>query len=121
MPRPTITSRIPDSFTVGQRVSFTRTFTDGDMALFIGATWDINPYHTDDTFAAKTRFKRRIVPGLLPASMATHLGGLWGFLATEMNLEFVAPVYVGDTVTLEIEITAVEEPRSWYAQPLPLR
>lgn len=112
MPRPTIISRIPDSFTVGQRVSFTRTFTEGDMALFIGATWDINPYHTDDTFAATTRFKRRILPGLLPASMATHLGGLWGFLATEMTMEFVAPVYVGDTVTLEVEITAVEEPRA---------
>ncbi|HEY4312996.1 MAG TPA: MaoC family dehydratase [Pirellulales bacterium] len=111
MTQPRIRSRIPEKFAVGERVSFTRTFSDGDMSLFIGATWDINPYHTDDTFTATTRFKRRILPGLLPASMATHLGGLWGFLATEMNLEFVAPVYIGDTVTIEVEITAVEEPR----------
>ncbi|MES1213157.1 MAG: MaoC family dehydratase [Singulisphaera sp.] len=110
MPRPPISTRIPDKFEIGKRASFTRTFSEGDMTLFIGATWDINPYHTDDTFAAETRFKRRILPGLLPASMATHLGGLWGFLATEMNLEFVAPVYVGDTVTIEVEITAIEPP-----------
>jgi 3-hydroxybutyryl-CoA dehydratase len=111
MPRPKISTRIPQSFDVGERVSFARTFSEGDMTLFIGSTWDVNPYHTDEGFAAQTRFGRRILPGLLPASMATHLGGLWGFLATEMNLEFVGPVYVGDTVTIECEIVAVEEPR----------
>jgi 3-hydroxybutyryl-CoA dehydratase len=111
MTRPRITSRIPQRFAVGERVSFTRTFTDGDMALFIGATWDVNPYHTDERFAAQTRFGRRILPGLLPASMATHLGGLWGFLATAMNLEFLAPVYVGDSVTLEVEIVGIEDSR----------
>ncbi len=111
MPRPRISSRIPSKFAVGERVTFTRTFSEGDMSLFIGATWDINPYHTDDNFASQTKFGRRILPGLLPASMATHLGGLWGFLATEMQMEFVGPVYIGDTVTLEVEIVAVEEPK----------
>ncbi len=56
MARPRIRSRIPEKFAVGERVSFTRTFSEGDMSLFIGATWDLNPYHTDDTFAAETRF-----------------------------------------------------------------
>jgi 3-hydroxybutyryl-CoA dehydratase len=111
MSRPRISSKIPASFEVGGRVTFTRTFTEGDMSLFIGSTWDVNPYHTDDRFAAQTRFGRRILPGLLPASMATHLGGLWGFLATEMHLEFLAPVYVGDTITLEVEIVAIEGTR----------
>ena len=111
MPRPRVNSRFPRRFAVGERVVFMRTFTDGDMAMFIGSTWDVNPYHTDERFAAETRFGRRILPGLLPASMATHLGGLWGFLATEINIEFLAPVYVGDTVTLEVEIVAVEEAR----------
>jgi acyl dehydratase len=31
--------------------------------------------------------------------MATHIGGLVGFLATEMRFEFLDPVYVGDTIT----------------------
>ena len=108
MPRPRVARRIPSSFEVGQRASFTRTFSAGDVSLFIGATWDVNPYHTDETFAAGTRFGRQIVPGLLPASMATHLGGLWGFLAAEMTMEFLAPVYVGDTVTIDAEIIEVE-------------
>jgi 3-hydroxybutyryl-CoA dehydratase len=111
MTAPRIKSRIPQRFAVGERAGFTRTFTEGDMALFIGSTWDVNPYHTDEQFSADARFGRRIVPGMLPASMATHLGGLWGFLATEMNLEFLAPVYVGDTITLAVELVAIEGPR----------
>ena len=66
------------------------------------------------------RFGRRIVPGLLPASMATHLGGLWGFLATEMHLEFLAPVYVGDTITLDVEIVAVEGAKQKVKRSQPL-
>jgi hypothetical protein len=64
----------------------------------------VNPYHTDEVFASATPFKRRIVPGLLTASLLSHLGGLWAFLATEMQFEFLAPVYVGDTITAEAEI-----------------
>jgi acyl dehydratase len=81
------------------------------VSLFIGATWDVNPYHTDETFARETRFGRRIVPGLLTASLLTHLGGLWNFLATEMHFEFVAPVYPGDTVTALVEVAETHEER----------
>jgi 3-hydroxybutyryl-CoA dehydratase len=95
----------------GQKATFTRTLTEADVALFIGVTWDVNPYHTDDAYAGASRFGRRIVPGLLTASLLTHLGGLWAFLATEMRFEFIGPVYVGETVTAEAEITAVDETR----------
>jgi 3-hydroxybutyryl-CoA dehydratase len=97
---------------VGEKGQFTRTLTDGEVALFIGATWDVNPLHTDDSFAAQTRFGRRIVPGLLTASLFTHMGGLWNFLATEMGFEFLGPVYVGDTVTAVIEITELSD-KGW--------
>ena len=105
--------RIPDANVIGARVAFTRTFTEADVALFIGITWDVNPYHTDDTFVSKTRFKKRIVPGLLTASLLTHLGGLWAFLATDMHFEYLAPVYVGDSITAEAEIVAVDDARGW--------
>lgn len=94
---------------VGEKGTFTRTLTEGDTSLFIGATWDVNPFHTDEQFAQQTRFGRRIVPGLLTASLLTHVGGLWNFLATEMQLEFLAPVYIGDTVTAVAEIADVNE------------
>ena len=103
---PILPKRILEAPEVGAKASFTRTLTEGDVSLFIGATWDVNPLHTSDAYASATPFKRRIVPGLLTASLATHLGGLWAFLAREMHFEFLAPVYIGDTISAEAEITA---------------
>ena len=95
----------------GARGSFSRTITEADVALFIGVTWDVNPYHTDERFAQATPFNGRIVPGLLTASLLTHIGGLWAFLATNMRLDFLAGVYVGDTITAEMEVVEVEPRR----------
>jgi 3-hydroxybutyryl-CoA dehydratase len=112
MPTPILPHRIPAAVRVGERVAFSRTLTEADAALFIGITWDVNPYHIDDHYAAQTRFGRRIVPGLLTASLLTHFGGLWAFLATEMSFEFLGPVYIGDTVTAEMEIAEVSD-KGW--------
>ena len=98
-----------DALEVGRAFSYRRTFTDGDVALFCGVTGDFNPYHQDATFAAESFFGRRIVPGLLTASMLTHIGGMIGFLATEMHFEYVAPVYIGDTVTCTVTFVAKDE------------
>ncbi len=112
MPTPILPHRTLRAAQLGAKAAFTRTLTEADAALFIGVTWDVNPYHTDDSYVAQTQFGRRIVPGLLTASLLTHLGGLWAFLATEMSFEFVGPVYIGDTVTAEAEIVEVSE-RGW--------
>jgi acyl dehydratase len=89
---------------VGQRYAWSRTLTDGDVALFVGVTGDFNPFHVDDKFAAQTKFGRRIVPGLLTASLATHIGGMLAFLASEMHFRYHQPVFIGETVTCEVEI-----------------
>lgn len=113
MDTPRLPRRIPEAPTLGAKAAFTRTLTEADAALFIGVTWDVNPLHTDDAYVAATPLKRRIVPGLLTASLLTHLGGLWAFLATEMRFEFVAPVYIGDTITAEAEVVAADTSRGW--------
>lgn len=89
---------------VGQRFRWSRTFTEGDVALFVGVTGDFNPFHIDDQFAVQTKFGRRIVPGLLTASLATHIGGMLAFLASEMHFRYHQPVFVGETVTCEVEV-----------------
>jgi len=111
MQRPSLPKRALDAPALGQKVGFTRTFTEADVALFIGVTWDVNPYHTDAAFAEQTPFKRRIAPGLLAASMLTHIGGLWAYLATEMQFEFVQPVYIPDTIAAEVEVIDVDDQR----------
>jgi 3-hydroxybutyryl-CoA dehydratase len=94
---------------IGQTFTFRRTFTDGDVALFCGVTGDYNPYHIDEAFARESWYGRRIIPGLLTGSMITHIGGMLGFLATHMSFEYLAPVYIGDTITCTVTITEKDE------------
>ena len=108
MDRPILPKRITAAPSLGDKVSFTRTLTEADVVLFIGTTWDVNPLHTDELYCRDTQFKHRIVPGLLTASLLTHLGGLWAFLATEMDFHFQAPVYVGDSITAQAEIAEID-------------
>jgi 3-hydroxybutyryl-CoA dehydratase len=98
-----------DSIQVGQTFTFRRTFTEGDVSMFCGVTGDFNPYHLDQTFAEGSFFGRRNIPGLLTASMITHIGGMIGFLATEMHFDFVASVYIGDTITCTVTIREKDE------------
>jgi 3-hydroxybutyryl-CoA dehydratase len=105
---PILPKRIIGTPKLGDKVAFTRTLTEADVALFIGTTWDVNPLHTDEMYCSATPFKHRIVPGLLTASLLTHLGGLWAFLATEMELHFLAPVFVGDSITAEGEVAEID-------------
>ena len=103
-----------DALQVGQIFTFRRTFTEGDVALFCGVTGDYNPYHIDYTFLQESRFKRPIIPGLLTASMITHIGGMIGFLATEMVFEFPLAVYVGDTITCTVTFTEKDETKRMF-------
>jgi acyl dehydratase len=93
------------SISVGDAWSFTRTFTEGDVAAFIGVTGDWNPIHIDEPFSRAGLFKGKVIPGLLTTSMLTHIGGLLGWIATEMTFSFLKPVRVGETVTCRLTIT----------------
>jgi 3-hydroxybutyryl-CoA dehydratase len=109
MNRPSLPKRVIGTPKLGDKATFTRTLSEADVALFIGTTWDVNPLHTDELYCNATPFKHRIVPGLLTASLLTHLGGLWAFLATEMDFHFLAPVYVGDSITAQAELVDIDE------------
>lgn len=93
----------------GQTFEFRRTFTDGDVAMFCDVTGDYNPYHQDAEFARESWYGRLTIPGLLTGSMLTHIGGLLGFLATEMRFEYLAPVFVGDTISCTVIVTGKDE------------
>ena len=109
---PAFKQQLKDAFatiSVGQTFTFRRTFTSGDVSLFCGVTGDYNPYHIDQTFLEESWFKHPIIPGLLTASMITHIGGMLAVLATEMNFRFLSPVFVGDTITCVVTITEKDE------------
>jgi len=109
---PEFKQQIKDAFNdiqIGQTFTFRRTFSAGDVAMFCGVTGDYNPYHIDQLFLEESWFKRPIIPGLLTGSMITHIGGMIGFLASEMEFNFLSPVYVGDTITCTVTFNERDE------------
>ena len=105
----------------GDRVVVSRTFNEGDLASFVGTTMDLNPFHVSDKMAVKCGFKQRILPGLLPGSMIAHVGGALmpgPFIAYYCNMKFLAPTYVGETLTFFVEIVAAEPDRKKYTMQM---
>lgn len=104
-------SRIED-FEPGQHASFTKTFTDDDVKRFIEITGDSNPLHVDDEFAAGTQFGRRVVHGMLSASIFSTMVGMLlpgtGAIYRSQTIRFLLPVYVGDTVTAHFVVRSVD-------------
>jgi 3-hydroxybutyryl-CoA dehydratase len=41
------------------------------------------------------------------------MGGLWAYLAIEMHFEFLAPVYIGETITAKAEIVESDPGQGW--------
>jgi 3-hydroxybutyryl-CoA dehydratase len=98
---------------VGHTVKFTKTVSEEDVVLFAKVTGDNQPLHLDDAFAAKTRFKKRIAHGMLSAgfisaALGTKLTPDAVVIYLSQQLRFRLPVAIGDTITAEVEVTAID-------------
>ncbi len=96
---------------VGEKATLTQTITDEMVVAYADLIGDHNPVHLDETFAATTRFGRRIAHGMLVAGListvlAQKLPGA-GSVYLSQTLQFKAPVYLGDTVTASVGVRAV--------------
>ena len=93
-------------FTVGDAfTSVGRTITEADVVNFAGISGDYNPLHTDQTFAEKTPFGRRIAHGMLSASISTGLGQTLALVG--QTFEYKGPVFFGDTIRLRLTAETV--------------
>ncbi len=96
---------------VGQKAARSLHLTEGHVRTFAELTGDLNPLHFDAAFAANTKFGRLVVQGglttgLLHALVAMDLPGP-GSVFLSQNWKFTNPVYIGDTITAEVEVLSV--------------
>lgn len=101
---------------VGQKATYTKTCTEDDIKLFATVSGDVNPVHLDAEFAEGTVFKQRIAHGmytgaLVSAALALELPGP-GTIYMGQELKFKAPVFIGDTITVELEVESVREDKA---------
>ena len=96
--------------------SGTRTITEADIVNFAGLSGDFVELHTNEEYARKSPFGRRIAHGALIFSISTGL-------MTQMNLvndtvlafygidklRFTGPVFIGDTVRVTKRVIELKE------------
>lgn len=96
---------------VGQKSSFTKSITETDVYLFAGISGDINPAHINEEYAKGTFFKKRIAHGILSGALISAVIGVQlpgpGTIYASQSLNFLAPVYFGDTITSTVEVKEI--------------
>ncbi len=100
-----------DELKIGDTAEFSKTVSETDIYLFAGITGDFNPAHVNEDYAKKTFFKTRIAHGMLSAGfistvIGTKLPGT-GSIYIKQDLNFLAPVRIGDTITARVEVTEI--------------
>lgn len=95
----------------GDIASFSKTISESDIYQFAGITGDFNPVHVNEVYASESRFGKRIAHGMLTSAfictvLGTQLPGV-GTIHTKQYLEFKAPVFIGDTVTVTLTVQSI--------------
>ncbi|WP_169544510.1 MaoC family dehydratase [Sneathiella aquimaris] len=104
-----------EDLSVGMQAQYAKTVTEADIILFSGVSGDTNPVHLNAEFAAQTMFKERIAHGMLSASFLSTIFGTKlpgpGAIYMNQNLNFKAPVCIGDTVVAEVTLREINGKR----------
>jgi acyl dehydratase len=104
-----VEQRFLEDYQVGeQRITMGRTITETDIVVHAGQTGDFFPHHMDAEWSARELGSGRIAHGTLIMSIAV------GMTAADINpaamsygydrVRFVAPVMIGDTITVTTRI-----------------
>lgn len=105
---------------VGDAAVFSKTLTEADAYQFSGIIGNFNPLHVNKEFCAKTPLGQRTVPTILVASMVSKILGTQlpgnGTVHVAQDMDFILPVFIGDTVSCRIEVTRVDgkSKRVWF-------
>jgi acyl dehydratase len=100
---------------VGLRTRVTKTVSESDVYLFAGITGDFDPNHVDEEYTRKTSLGHRVAHGALiigyTSAASTRI--LQDFDRPMVSvgydrIRFLKPVYFGDTLTIDYEISGIE-------------
>ena len=98
---------------VGMTESFSVTIKQSMMDMFRSITQDNNPLHVDEEFARRHELPDRVVYGLLTSSFLSTLAGVYlpgeRSIIQGVDVKYVQPVFVGDTLTIRGEIVELHD------------
>lgn len=102
-----------EELAVGQSASWGKTITETDVTLYAGVSGDMNPVHINEEYAKGTPFGRRIAHGMLTIGFVSAILGRdlpgEGTIYMGQTVKFLAPVFIGDTITAHVEVTEIDK------------
>ena len=108
-----------EDFSVGDiyKHPYGRTITETDDVWLTNLTMNVNPMHFNEAYAAETEFGERLVNGLIVIALAVGMSVIDVSANATANLGYDevrhhAPVFHGDTILAESEVTAKRESES---------
>jgi 3-hydroxybutyryl-CoA dehydratase len=113
---------------VGDQVQFAKTVAESDVYLFAGITGDLSSNHVNEEVMKRSAYQRRIAHGALligfmsttstlmieKAGMLEKSGRGAGETPVSLGydrIRFLAPVFIGDTVTVTYRIAEIDPAR----------
>jgi acyl dehydratase len=109
-----------DNVKIGDSVTFAKTVGETDIYMFAGITGDFSVNHVNEQYMAASKFGRRIAHGALIVGYMSTCSTMMieqcrgaTRATTPVSLgydrvRFLAPVYIGDTVTLTYTIAQID-------------
>ena len=106
-----------DEIEIGDTTTYSRLITNQEVEAFAAISGDHNPLHLDPDYAATTSFGECIAHGMLTgalisAAIAMQLPGP-GSVYLSQQIQFRAPVFLGDTLTVTLTVTDKHAKRPW--------
>ena len=103
-----------------------RTISEADLMGFAGLTGDFSELHTSEVYGRASQFGRRVAHGMLGLAYAHGL--MWArtgelretaiaFLGIN-EWKFIEPIFIGDTIFVNYEISELRESRSRPTQAI---
>lgn len=93
---------------MGEVASFSHIITEDNMNYFARVSGNYNPLHTDEAYARKTKFGRRIVYGMFFGALCSRFFGMYlpgkRSLCLSQELYFKNPAFIGDVVEVSGEV-----------------
>jgi len=100
-----------DSIKLNMSGNLERIIYEQDLINFAEVSGDTNPIHLNKQFAAKSIFGEQISHGLLVASFISAVFGTIfpgpGWIYISQNIEFKAPVFIGDKVVVNVNVAKI--------------
>ena len=100
-----------DSIKLNMSGNLERIIYEQDLINFAEVSGDTNPIHLNKQFAAKSIFGEQVSHGLLVASFISAVFGTIfpgpGWIYISQNIEFKAPVFIGDKVVVNVNVARI--------------